>query len=262
MTEKIYYTDTDFINFTMPEEGAVGCFMSGGADSSLMCYLMAKVIKDNNLDTKVYPITAEFLHRPYNLKCAYEVVEKVSELTGFEFELHPCFIIPNHRGNFSDDDKIVVMSRYTRRFAKCFNWSTIYNGLTANPPIDNVPDTKHGQRQTCRDDMNWRKQQEAKQGLTLPFLHIDKRVIGQLYKKYNLIDSLLPLTRSCEAEREETNFFSKDCFEVRKPGDECWWCRERQYGFNDVIPGGVGRKDGQPTGNFIKTQSAWSNPGH
>lgn len=238
MTEKIYYSDTEFVTFNIPDDGAIGSFMSGGADSSLMCFLLAKIIKDNKLDTKIYPITAEFLHRPYNLRCAYDVVKKVTELTGFEFELHPCFIIPNHRGQFTDDDKIVTMGQYTRRYAKCFNISTIFNGLTANPPWSAVPDTRYGHRQTCRDDMNWRRQQEAKQGLTLPFLHVDKRVIGALYKKYDLLDSLLPLTRSCEAELEETAFFTKDCWEVRPPGDECWWCRERAYGFGELqVPG-------------------------
>lgn len=238
MIEKIYYNDTDFISLDIPEEGNVAAFMSGGADSSLMCYLLAKTIQDRGLKTKIYPNTCEFLHRPYNLRCAHEVVQKVTELTGYNFEIHPCFIIPNHKGNFSDDDKIVVMARYHRQFAKSFQWKTIFNGLTANPPLERVSDTSHAHRQTCRDDLEWRKKQEAKPGLTLPFLHVDKKVIGALYKKYNLIDTLLPLTRSCEAEREETDFFTKDCFEVRPRGEECWWCLERAYGFEGLgVPG-------------------------
>ena len=38
-------------NFTL------GIWLSGGADSSLLCYLLAKHIKDNNLPYKLQPVT-------------------------------------------------------------------------------------------------------------------------------------------------------------------------------------------------------------
>jgi len=54
-----------------------------------------------------------------------------------------------------------------------------------------------------------------------PFSNVDKKAIAELYEHYNLIDTLFPMTRSCEA---ETNYFSKHC-------GKCWWCGEREYGF-------------------------------
>lgn len=231
MLERVYYSEVDYVTFDIPDTGAIGCFMSGGADSSLMCYLLAHLIVKNNLPTQVFPITTEFLQRPYNLRCASDVVHKVSQLTGFKFNLHPCFIMPNHRQKITDEDKIVIMTEYTRTFADKFRLNTIFNGLTANPPIEMVPDGEAAHRQPCRDQKAWREEQKSKKGLSVPFIDVDKKVIGALYRKFNLIEELLPLTRSCEGELEETSYFTKDCFEVREPGKECWWCLERAYGF-------------------------------
>lgn len=235
MIEKVYYNDTEYVEFDIPDEGNVGCFMSGGADSSLMCYILADTIKKHNLKTEIYPITAEFLQRPYNLRCAYDVVKKVSDLTGFQFNLHNCFIIPNHREPVTDDQKVVIMGNYTRTYANCFRFKTIFNGLTANPPEEDVEDTPFAKRQKCRDNEEWRKEQQSKDGLTVPFINVDKRVISTLYKKFNLLENLLPLTRSCEAELEETHYFTKDCFDFKPKGEECWWCKERAYGFGEYV---------------------------
>jgi len=234
MIEKVYYTDTDYVVFDIPEEGNIGCFMSGGADSSVMCYILAHLIKKHNLKTRIYPITAEMLARPYNLRCASDVVKKVTELTGFKFEMHLCYMIENHVSPVDDDEKVVVHGRHTTSYFHTYKLQYIYNGLTANPPVDLVKDTDYV-RQTCRDDLEWRKEQENKKGLKVPFIHSDKRVIGLLYKKFGLLGDLFPLTRSCEGELDETHFFRKDCFEVRAPERVCWWCRERAYGFAELL---------------------------
>ncbi len=235
MTEKIFINDSESVTFDIPDEGAIGCFMSGGADSSLMCFILADLIVKHGLKTRIYPITAEMLARPYNLRCGYDVVNKVSLLTGFKFELHLCYILPNHVRNVSDEEKVLIHSSYTRAYGRCFELQTIYNGLTANPPVSAVPDTTLAKRQTCRDDINWRRDQQKIKGLTVPFIHVDKKGIGALYEKFNLLKTLLPLTRSCEAELAETSYFTKDCFDVRPKGQECWWCLERAYGFDQYV---------------------------
>jgi hypothetical protein len=235
MIEKIYYSDTEYVTFNIPDEGAIGCFMSGGADSSLMCYLLAKTIVKHNLKTKVFPITGEMLRRPYNLRHASDVVERVTELTGFKFDLHLCFIVPNHKAALSDDEKVEIQSTYTRAYGLKFQLSTIFNGLTANPPEGFVIDSEYGERQKCRDDLKWRQEQEAKMGLSVPFIHVDKRSLAELYKKFDLLDRLLPLTRSCEAELLETEYFTKVCQQARPQAQACWWCRERAYGFDHLL---------------------------
>jgi len=57
---------------------------------------------------------------------------------------------------------------------------------------------------------------------------------AELYRKYNLIDTLLPLTRSCEGWDYMTDGFTKEC-------GECWWCMERSWAFREYHwPGDCG----------------------
>lgn len=233
MIEKIYYDENNYITLDVPDEGAIGCYMSGGADSSLLCYLLAATIRKNNLETKFYPITAEYLKRPYGLKYSTGVVDFVSSITGFQFDLHLCFPIQNHNASLGDTEINAVFSQYSNHFLEEYSLVTIFSGNTANPPIQEVPDTDFARRPKSRDDLNWRRTQESNPGMRAPFLHVDKKVIAALYKKFGLLDTLLPLTRSCEAELVETEYFTKDCSVARPLEERCWWCAERAWGFND-----------------------------
>ena len=58
----------------------------------------------------------------------------------------------------------------------------------------------------------------------MPWTNIDKKKIYQIYKDYNLLESLFPLTRSCETLEE-----------VKEPHcGNCWWCHERQWAFGKL----------------------------
>jgi len=235
LTEKINYHGDSFITLNIPDDGAVGLFISGGADSAMLCYLLADTIVKKKLKTRVYPITAEMLKRPYCVTYATNVLEFVSGKTGFKFERHLCFPVPNHNKNLSERERDGVYSYYADEFVQRYDLQCIFHGVTANPPLEALPDTTMARRPQSRDSLEWRRDQEQKKDLHSPFLHVDKRVVATLYKKFGLLNTLFPLTRSCEAEMEETAYFTKDCFEVR-PGKECWWCRERAFGFADFLP--------------------------
>ena len=73
--------------FPIPRSGNVGCMVSGGADSAILLYVLAKTIVDEGLETQVYPVTAEMLKRPYNIRFSSEVIRIVEELTGFVLNL-------------------------------------------------------------------------------------------------------------------------------------------------------------------------------
>lgn len=235
MIEKIYYSADEYITLDIPENGTIGCSISGGTDSSLLCYLLAHTIKKHGLKTKIHPITGELLKRPYNLRHSYDAISTVSRLTGFQFELHLSFFVPNHGDNIlTDEQKDRIHSRYFMEFMDRFGALPIFHGNTSNPPIEKLPDTDYAERPRSRDNPAWRQAQVSNPDLRAPFIFVDKKVIGALYKKYDLLETLFPVTRSCEAELEQTAYFTKDCFEAR-PGQECWWCLERAYGFNDFL---------------------------
>ena len=59
-------------------------------------------------------------------------------------------------------------------------------------------------------------------------MHVDKRMVAHLYKYFDILDALFPLTRSCEWHNSNT-------FDAANPGDghcgQCWWCKEREWAF-------------------------------
>ena len=57
--------------------------MSGGADSSLLCYLLAKQIKEQGLDIKIFPVSAVFAVRPWSYDTAARIIKRIETLTGF-----------------------------------------------------------------------------------------------------------------------------------------------------------------------------------
>ncbi len=56
----------------------IGVWMSGGADSSLLCYLLAEKIKQEHLSVKILPITIDY-KRPF-AGIAASVREKIEDL--------------------------------------------------------------------------------------------------------------------------------------------------------------------------------------
>ena len=235
--KKFYYNDTEYIEIGIPKGlNPVSVFISGGADSALVTYMVVKTIQELNLGLEVYPITTEFMSRPFNINRSWAVLRMVEQLTGFKFSQHLIFPMPNHTLKISDEEKKPIMSQNIKWYFEKYGISIMYNGLTANPPIDLVPDNTWGKRQLERDEVELVKLKLNQKTTQYPLLWSDKRIVAELYHRLGIHNSIFPLTRSCESEMEESKYFSKTCFQVRNPGEECWWCRERQYGFNHLFP--------------------------
>ena len=232
---KIQIENGKEFTFSIPAKKNIGCMVSGGADSAILLYILARFIREERLGTRVYPITAELLRRPYNIRFASDVIDKVRKLTGFKFEQHLTFPIVNHRLNITDQMKADTMSAYSKLFSNAFRLFTIFDGITANPPTDKIEVTEVSLRPADRDDTEVVTQKETQKGLEVPFVRFDKRDIALLYKKMGILHELFPITRSCEGEAYESDMFTLDCFGARPKGDECWWCKEREYGFGDLI---------------------------
>ena len=70
-----------------------------------------------------------------------------------------------------------------------------------------------------------------------PFVRSDKKAVGDAYKQYNVMNTLFPITYSCE----EADSFLKKPKTVHKGFQEythcgqCWFCLERVYGFDRLF---------------------------
>lgn len=236
-----FYTDKDKIEIGIPlHNKAISVFLSGGPDSAITTYMVIKSIKDLGFNNPVYPITSEFMARPYNIKYAWNVLRKIEELLDFKFERHLIFPMPNHTQKITDDDKKDIMSDYIKNYFQRYDLWACFNGLTANPPANAIIDTEFAQRQIERENISDVLEKLSHMFMQYPFLFAHKQITAYFFKKFDLLESLFPITRSCEAELEETHYFTKTCFDVRKKEELCWWCQERKWGFeqyrsNDFI---------------------------
>ena len=63
----------------------LGISMSGGADSSLLCYLVVKYLQETkNNDVVIHPVTCNWGVRPWSIGAAKQAVKFIKWHTGFE----------------------------------------------------------------------------------------------------------------------------------------------------------------------------------
>lgn len=195
-------------------EGPIGISCSGGADSSLLLYFLMKYSNE-----KIYILSTGNKARQFkNVTITNNVIQKCIELTGnMNIEHHSTFCDHQTLSNIFDK-----LDYYRKN--KLIN--IFYTGITANPPksitdtfIEEV--TEVDRNPTIMKDV-LRNNNKA----YTPWINIDKKKLAQIYKEYNLIDSLFVYTRSCEWEAQN----------VKDPKlghcGICWWCQERAWGFS------------------------------
>jgi 7-cyano-7-deazaguanine synthase in queuosine biosynthesis len=228
---KLYDEQTDqTIDFFIPDQYkkiAINC--SGGADSSILLYTTVKFLQEHNrLDTKIIVLTCanDFKGR-WNAKNATSVINFIIEKTKTQaIDLHLIY--------YRDFQKTEYFHKIESELFSSNKIDLVVSGITANPLdntvvlninnelIDLKTDALVERNKTNRDA--WYK--NSYNTWYNPFVNVDKKAIAALYKHYNITDSLLPLTRSCESFADVTENFTKPC-------GTCWWCLERKWAFGE-----------------------------
>ena len=223
---EVVYPSLDGMSTTIPHHARWKTLLvqtSGGLDSALMLYLAAKTFVDLGAQIQILPFSLEIPTKAKTLSSARAVISKVRELTqykyllpGIEYHIPIDECSPPYKDQFFNrtilhlfmDDKI------------CFD----LNGNTKNPPENyrsHFPDDHN--RQAKRDHRT-----SIYNGIRSASPHAlnDKRGIVYLYKKFDLLNSLAPLTLSCDMNIDEIKMRG-----LKVPCLSCWWCYERQWGF-------------------------------
>jgi len=198
------------------KKNKIGMKISGGADSAIVLYMLSKYVAEYNTGARIIPITVNHEGKDYQEQFAKQVVAHCKEVFGDIFDEH-------HIGrNLTPDTYAstqinLVESLYKNNIINCH-----YVGITRDPPKDisktfefdgPIDDRSPGEtRETAFEDRVFR-----------PLINIDKKGVAELYNTFDVMDTLFPLTRSCE---EMTDDFSKHC------ETKCWFCCERHWGFN------------------------------
>lgn len=209
----------------LEKNNTLGIWLSGGADSSILCYLLAKHIKDNQLDYKIQPVTVlkrigdtahlDVLNFIKNeLNCADIFLDVIVQNTDTKQEYDDSFF--NVRLNH------VVEGRY----------KYIYSGINQSPDTEAYTNGWEmvEEIQNVRGSLITKLKIlcgvielegiDYEFGDIRPFINLDKKGIAELYKNHNLLDRLFPLTNSCGGHSPANTHCEK-----------CWNCRERFWAF-------------------------------
>lgn len=184
--------------------------MSGGTDSSLAAYLLAKKFSRDSKKRQIIPIIITEPKAPFQLQFASQVIAFIESQFAFRFQTPETFLL-------QQEDKIDFMRTIENQLFTNDTVDLVISAVT-HEPKDPTFDYKHGPD----DDRTQENQKNLWDDRILtPFINIDKKEIADYYVKNDLIESLFNLTRSCVS---TTKDFSFHC-------GKCWWCKERLWAF-------------------------------
>lgn len=209
----------------------IGIWMSGGADSSLLCYLLAEKIIKEKLPVKIQPITVDY-KRPFAYK-AVSIRILIEHLLNAKniFNEHTVYHPPE---NTIWTPKELAEQFHIRNYENFKNnkFQVLYSGITTNPPVEDQKTFKWGILTDVESKRSANIKKETiryfeKDGGEFfeikPFFNVNKKALAHIYKEKNLLSTLFPLTRSCE----KIGTVHGHC------GD-CWWCDERKWAFGTL----------------------------
>jgi hypothetical protein len=207
-------------------DGSLGAFVSGGADSALMLYLL---MKHATVPIQIFSCAngRTNFREPIN---ALVIINKIIELTGnTNIRFH------THWEKHKTYDTLL-----SSELMNTIDASTIYFGLTRPPPEGAIVDFNTNAAAVggvdsgynypnyypnCTSppwfripDIGYVEVGYAK-NYYLPFVGINKQKIAELYRTLGILE-LYKLTRSCES----LTIDDRHC-------GACWWCKERIWGF-------------------------------
>ena len=209
-------------------------WVSGGTDSVLLMYLMMKTIKFYDLDVSYQPLTVR-RPRPTNPLHAAAAIEVIEEMFDVELD-HLVFYPPIE----TEEEQVFAdggfFAQTAREMAENDLADCILSGITCNPPIE--------VQKTFRDGLS--SEEELRSPLIErysehyahktsgpkpfefyqidPIINLDKSDVARIYKEEGILDTLFPVTRSCET----TESLHEHC-------GQCWWCEERMWAFGRLV---------------------------
>lgn len=231
-------------------------WVSGGADSALLTYLMSEYISKNNLDVDIHVLqfARKWIKAPWQETIGkgvynyfvrkYPNINYIRHSVMLPVCVEDAILVSKHTGEKIDSksgDNLVSDEHCYYISAKYFI-DINYNATTSNPPFTIE------RRVKSRDLIcNGTKQDSYRLiGTVLPykgyncnpFIYVDKSWVIKQYKNNNLID-LLNITRSCESYIKNIDYTNWDgnVDTLQDCNTECYWCEERNWALkqNDLL---------------------------
>ena len=206
----------------------IGMKISGGADSAIVTYMLAKFAVAELPELIIYPITCIADTKPYQEIYAKRVIEKVTELTGYtNWGKH--FVGHGRTAHYTPDQETLVASVY----AEVIDLKVHLYGVTANPNPDESPELNEYRQKHGADGINdrdkvpgnWRNWKAE----LAPLVNVDKKGVAEHYITQGVLEELFPITRSCESHTHWPEW------DLEKHCEICYFCQERYWGFGRYV---------------------------
>lgn len=203
--------EVHFFNQFPSDIKKVAMFLSGGADSALILYLLSK------LDVVVYPIHGYEVTMPEldSVSHAQNVLDYVRNKNP-NHKIEDLFIYPMQQGEKSKYYYMKPARRYFEQYHGVAHWVF---GTSRGMPGEERP-TDHEQSYVGDDLV---KMPEVWGDILVPWQNVDKKFIAAQYEKLGLKE-LSELTNSC-------------IISTKQPCKTCWWCKERYWAFGSYDGG-------------------------
>lgn len=192
-------------------DGPIGLSFSGGADSSLLLYI---VMQHSTHPIHLYTFASK--NKQWrNAITSINVVSKCIELTNNKNVQH-------HITYIEEQTPEVIYSKMGDMITRD-NAVALYTGMTKLPPkqvyeqfIESLDDWIIDKR---TDEKRY-PEYSYDNKLYTPFVNLNKQDIARLYNTLGITETLYPVTNSCEGN-----------FTLNQHCGKCWWCEERHWAF-------------------------------
>jgi len=224
-------------------DGPVGVGVSCGADSALLLYIIMSNVKET---VHIYNMMA-VKRRDALENYFFDVVKKCSELTGnTNYQIHREIVEPDESAEYYinmltsalDKKEVDIVYLGVTKFPpktvyKSWeyqqpDWHNEFRSDEIEHPLFGftIPVDKaesFGEECPITIDGNPIDELKLDERAYIPWFNHNKKDIAKMYESLDLLDTLFPVTRSCEDDKH----IGSHC-------GVCWWCEERLWAFGEL----------------------------
>lgn len=197
--------------------------MSGGADSTMLCILIAKTIEAKKLNSSIQPLNGYDIWAPLDSAGLPDIIKRIQTMFP-TVKIHwPVSVVFKTNGS-KTEDKNSYIGPFVEKLLQQKFINVFIPGISTGPPLEaqkefHISDDAEYQIQRLPGYRLWNEVEKVKSALA-PFKNVDKRFMIQCYKDFGL-RNLLDMTQSCTNPKGNCG--------------KCWWCNERNWAINEVF---------------------------